>query len=208
MSRGKFITVEGGEGVGKTTNLEFIRTLLSEHGIICISTREPGGTPLAEQMRALLLGLDDEKLDPSAELLLIFAARAQHISQLIRPALDSGNWVICDRFTDATYAYQGGGRGISTALIAQLEQMVQQGLQPDLTLLLDIDPELGMQRVRSRAALDRFELEELSFFHKVRARYLERAAQMPERYALIDASAALGDVQRHIEAALQPLLEG
>lgn len=206
MSRGKFITVEGGEGVGKTTNVEFIESLLRNHDIEYVSTREPGGTPLAEKIRTLLLGLDDETLDPSAELLLVFAARAQHISQLIKPALDNGSWVICDRFTDATYAYQGGGRGIDTKLITQLEQSVQQGLHPDLTLLLDIDPELGMQRARSRAALDRFELEELPFFHRVRASYLERAQLQPERYALIDAGAVLSEVQRNIEAALQPLL--
>lgn len=208
MNRGRFITVEGGEGVGKTTNIEFIGTVLREHGINYISTREPGGTPLAEKIRALLLGLDNEKLDPTAELLLIFAARAQHIRHVIKPALDNGSWVVCDRFTDASFAYQGAGRGVNTKLIAHLEQTVQQGLQPDLTLLLDIAPELGMQRVRSRAALDRFELEELPFFHRVRASYLERARQMPQRYALIDASEALSDVQRRIAAALQSLLQG
>ncbi len=208
MNRGRFITVEGGEGVGKTTNIEFIGTVLREHGINYISTREPGGTPLAEKIRALLLGLDNEKLDPTAELLLIFAARAQHIRHVIKPALDNGSWVICDRFTDASFAYQGAGRGVNTKLIAHLEQTVQQGLQPDLTLLLDIAPELGMQRARSRAALDRFELEELPFFHRVRASYLERARQMPQRYALIDASEALSDVQRRIAAALQSLLQG
>lgn len=208
MNRGRFITVEGGEGVGKTTNTEFIGTVLREHGINYISTREPGGTPLAEKIRALLLGLDNEKLDPTAELLLIFAARAQHIRYVINPALDNGSWVICDRFTDASFAYQGAGRGVDKKLIAHLEQTVQKGLQPDLTLLLDIAPELGMQRARSRAALDRFELEELPFFHRVRASYLERARQMPPRYALIDASEALSDVQRRIAAALQPLLQG
>ncbi len=208
MNRGRFITVEGGEGVGKTTNIEFIGTVLREHGINYISTREPGGTPLAEKIRSLLLGLDNEKLDPTAELLLIFAARAQHIRHVIKPALDNGSWVICDRFTDASFAYQGGGRGVDKKLIAHLEQTVQHGLQPDLTLLLDIAPELGMQRARSRAALDRFELEELPFFHRVRASYLERARQMPQRYALIDASEALSDVQRRIAAALQPLLQG
>ena len=206
MNSGRFITVEGGEGVGKTTNMAFVETLLSDHGIDFISTREPGGTPLAEKIRALLLGLDTEELDPTAELLLVFAARAQHLTQLVKPSLNAGRWVICDRFTDATYAYQGGGRGLDTKLIAQLELAVQQELQPDLTLLLDIDPELGMQRARSRAALDRFELEELPFFHRVRTSYLERAQLQPQRYAIIDASAALENVQQNIATALQPLL--
>ena len=206
MNSGKFITVEGGEGVGKTTNMAFVEGLLSDHGIDFISTREPGGTPLAEKIRDLLLGLDTETLDSTAELLLVFAARAQHLNRLIRPALDSGRWVICDRFTDATYAYQGGGRGIDKKLIAELELAVQKELQPDLTLLLDIEPELGMQRARCRAALDRFELEELPFFHRVRASYLERARLQPQRFALIDASLALEDVQQNIAAALRPLL--
>ncbi len=206
MNSGRFITVEGGEGVGKTTNMAFVETLLSDHDIDFISTREPGGTPLAEKIRALLLGLDTEALDPTAELLLVFAARAQHLTQLVKPALNAGRWVICDRFTDATYAYQGGGRGLDPKLIAQLELAVQQELQPDLTLLLDIDPELGMQRARSRAALDRFELEELPFFHRVRASYLERAQLQPQRYAIIDASAALENVQQNIATVLQPLL--
>lgn len=207
MNKGKFITVEGGEGVGKTTNMAFVETLLSDNSIDFISTREPGGTPLAEKIRALLLGVDTETLDSTAELLLIFAARAQHLSQLIKPALDAGRWVICDRFTDATYAYQGGGRGIDTSLIITLERAVQKDLQPDLTLLLDIHPEQGMQRARSRAALDRFELEELPFFHRVRASYLERAQLQPQRFALIDAGAALADVQKNIAAALRPLLQ-
>ena len=206
MNSGRFITVEGGEGVGKTTNMAFVETLLSDHDIDFISTREPGGTPLAEKIRALLLGLDTEALDPTAELLLVFAARAQHLTQLVKPALNAGRWVICDRFTDATYAYQGGGRGLDPKLIAQLELAVQQELQPDLTLLLDIDPELGMQRARSRAALDRFELEELPFFHRVRTSYLERAQLQPQRYAIIDASAALENVQQNIATVLQPLL--
>ncbi len=207
MNRGKFITVEGGEGVGKTTNMAFVENLLRENAIDFISTREPGGTPLAEKIRVLLLGVDTETLDSTAELLLIFAARAQHLSQLIKPALDAGRWVICDRFTDATYAYQGGGRGIDTSLITALERAVQEDLQPDLTLLLDIDPEQGMQRARSRAALDRFELEELPFFHRVRASYLERAQLQPQRFALVDASAALHDVQQNIAAALRPFLQ-
>ncbi len=206
MNRGNFITVEGGEGAGKTTNMAFVESLLSDQGIDFVSTREPGGTPLAEKIRALLLGVDTEQLHPTAELLLVFAARAQHINQLIMPALNAGRWVICDRFTDATYAYQGGGRGMDKKFIAELELAVQQGLQPDLTLLLDMDPALGMQRVRSRAALDRFELEALPFFNRVRASYLERAQMQPQRYALVDASAALSDVQQNIAAALGPLL--
>lgn len=208
MQIGRFITVEGIEGVGKTTNIAFIESLLGERGISFVSTREPGGTALAEKIRGLLLGIDEETPDPTAELLLVFAARAQHLSRLIRPALRSGSWVICDRFTDATYAYQGGGRGLDQVLIGQLEQTVQQGLQPDITLLLDIHPELGMQRARSRAALDRFESEELAFFHRVRENYLRRAKLHAQRFAIIDAGAELGNVQNRIKAALLPLLPG
>ena len=169
-------------------------------------SREPGGTPLAEEVRALLLAKRDESVDETAELLLIFAARAQHLQQVIRPALARGAWVLCDRFTDATYAYQGGGRGLSLEIIAQLEQLVQGDLRPDLTLILDIDVELGLSRAKARGELDRFESETLAFFERVRTVYRQRAAQAPERYAMVDAGQDLNGVQRDIDLVLQRLM--
>jgi dTMP kinase len=164
MSRGKFITLEGGEGVGKTTNLAFIRKYLQDHGIDVVVTREPGGTQLAEKIRQLLLDSSSESISESAELLLMFAARAQHIKHVIEPALSEGKWVLCDRFTDATYAYQGGGRNMSINTIEWLENLVQGTLRPDLTLLLDAPVEIGFGRVRTRGELDRFESERVDFF--------------------------------------------
>lgn len=204
--RGKFLVLEGTEGTGKSTNLAFIQQQIESAGIKVVVTREPGGTPLAEEIRALLLEPRTEKVDPVAELLLIFSARAQHLNQLIKPALDAGTWVLSDRFTDATYAYQGGGRNLSKDVILQLENIVQQGVQPDLTFYLDIDVELGLQRARARADLDRFEQEEISFFEKVRAAYLERIAAMPERYYRIDAGQTLDQVQSDIAEKLAMLL--
>lgn len=203
---GVFITVEGVEGVGKTTNMAFVQSFLQSHGVNLTVTREPGGTPLAEQIRELLLNHNDEALDEGAELLLVFAARAQHLSQLIKPTLARGNWVLSDRFTDATYAYQGGGRGLSLELIAQLEQSVQGELRPDLTLLLDLPVELGLARAGQRGELDRFEREQQAFFERVRAAYLERAAAEPKRFVIIDASQPLDQVQKDIVAALMPFL--
>lgn len=200
---GKFITVEGGEGVGKTTNIEFIQGFFAQRSIDLICTREPGGTPLAEAVRSLLLAKSEETMHPTSELLLVFAARAQHLAEVIRPALAAGQWVLCDRFTDATYAYQGGGRGLNTNHIAQLEDLVQQGLQPDLTILLDIDPAIGMQRARARAELDRFEVESSRFFEQVRTSYLDRARQFPQRFTLIDAGLPLVDVQQNLAQSLQ-----
>lgn len=200
---GKFITVEGGEGVGKTTNIEFIQEFFAQRSIDLITTREPGGTPLAEAIREILLAKSEESMDATAELLLVFAARAQHLAEVIKPALAAGQWVLCDRFTDATYAYQGGGRGLNIEHISLLENLVQQGLQPDLTVLLDIDPEIGMQRARARAELDRFEVESSRFFELVRACYLERAKQFPSRFLVIDAGLPLLDVQQTLAAALQ-----
>ena len=207
MKPGMFITLEGGEGVGKTTNLLFIRHWLEQRGIEVCQTREPGGTPIAEQIRALLLGSSDEVITPHAELLLVFAARAQHLQQTILPALRQGKWVVCDRFTDATYAYQGGGRQLDTQLIALLENTVQGPLRPDLTLLLDAPVELGMQRARQRAELDRFENERQAFFQRVRQAYLQQAAQQPQRFRVIDASLSLEHVQTAIATALQALLD-
>lgn len=203
---GVFITVEGIEGVGKTTNMAFIQKYLQSHQVNLTITREPGGTPLAEEIRALLLANHDEKLNDDAELLLVFAARAQHLNQLIKPALAQGGWVLSDRFTDATYAYQGGGRGLSLSLIAELEQAVQGDLRPDLTLLLDVPVNIGLARAERRGELDRFEREKQVFFEKVRDTYLQRAAAEPQRFCIVDASQPLDTVQASIAAALQPFL--
>lgn len=203
--RGKLITLEGGEGVGKSTNLTYIQQTLESADIDLVVTREPGGTEVAEKIRSLLLTPSDEPIAELAELLLVFAARAQHVEQLIKPALERGAWVLCDRFIDATYAYQGGGRAMSLEVIAQLEQMVLSEVKPDMTLLLDLPVEQGMARARARAELDRFEQEKMSFFEAVRAAYLERAAADPERMVIIDASPELELVQRQIKVVLQRL---
>lgn len=205
MKRGKFLTIEGTEGVGKTTNIEFIERYLTEKGVELLRTREPGGTPLAEDIRELLLTKRDEKVDETAELLLMFAARAQHLNTKILPALDRGVWVLSDRFTDATYAYQGGGRGIDIDKILQLENLVQGSVRPDLTLILDIDVKQGLERANKRGELDRFEEEDLEFFNKVRRAYLERAAQAPDRYRVVDAGKSLDEVQRQIARQLDCL---
>lgn len=204
-SRGKFITVEGTEGVGKTTNIAFITQWLEQHNIDFIATREPGGTPLAEQLRELLLQPRAEKVHELPELLMVFAARAQHLAEVIVPALNRGTWVLCDRFTDATYAYQGGGRQMDLQTIATLESLVQKELRPDAVLLLDIPVELGLERARGRGELDRFEQEDLAFFERVRARYLERARQH-SNYCVVDASQALAAVQQDLAAHLDQLL--
>ena len=196
MTRGKFITLEGGEGVGKTTNLTFIKHYLQQHNISVVVTREPGGTALAERIRHLLLDKDSEAISEHAELLLIFAARAQHIKHVIEPALASGDWVLCDRFTDATYAYQGGGRNMRVSTIEWLENLVQGNLRPDLTVLLDTPVEIGIDRARARGVLDRFESEKISFFENVRRAYLLQAELHPERIKLIKANQPLTDVQR------------
>jgi dTMP kinase len=201
----RFITLEGGEGVGKTTNLAFIERYLQSHGVEVLRTREPGGTPLGEVVRSLLL--DSAHVDSRAELLLVFAARAQHIAEIIRPALDAGHWVISDRFTDASYAYQGGGRGIETSVIGFLEHWVQQELQPDLTLLLDSPLDVGMARARGRGNIDRFESEQEAFFERVRQVYLDRAAAQPQRIKRVDASGSLEDVQVELARHLDQLLE-
>ena len=196
MTRGKFITLEGGEGVGKTTNLNFIKDYLKQHAISVVVTREPGGTVLAEKIRHLLLDKDSEAISEHAELLMIFAARAQHIKHVIEPALAKGAWVLCDRFTDATYAYQGGGRNMRVSTIEWLENLVQGNLIPDLTVLLDAPVEIGIERARERGAFDRFESEKISFFEQVRRAYLLQAELHPERIKLIKANQSLADVQR------------
>ncbi len=203
MKRGKFITLEGGEGVGKTTNLRFIQDFLQQQNIPVTVTREPGGTALAEKLRHTLLDTEGESISDTTELLLMFAARAQHIQHVIAPALAQGHWVLCDRFTDATYAYQGGGRGLSIATIAWLEQLVQGDLRPDLTLLLDAPIEIGMERAQKRGAFDRFEAEKLSFFTRVRNMYLSRATEQPDRIKVINAQQALVDVQHDILEVMQ-----
>lgn len=197
-----FITLEGIEGTGKSTNLAYIRSLFEQVGCEVAVTREPGGTPLAEEIRELLLRPRDETFSATAELLLMFAARAQHIDTLIRPLLAKGTTVISDRFTDATYAYQGGGRGLNMQQIEQLEHLVQQGFAPDLTLILTIDPVIGMARAQRRGALDRFETEKAAFYERVQTVYLQRAARHPDRYVVIEASASLDVVQTTIRTAL------
>mgnify|MGYP001816032757 CR=1 FL=1 len=205
--RGLFITVEGGEGVGKSTNMAFLESTLRSHGIALDVTREPGGTPLAESVRDLLLAVRDEDMDARAELLLMFAARAQHLHKRIEPALAAGTWVLCDRFTDATYAYQCGGRGLDTHLVQQLEQMVQGELRPDCTILLDAPVETGMERARDRGDLDRFEQEQLDFFERVRATYLALASEGSGRYRVVDASKPLALVQSELEAICEELVD-
>lgn len=206
MTRGKFITLEGGEGVGKTTNLSFISSYLQNHGIDVIVTREPGGTRLAEKIRELLLDSNNESISESAELLLMFAARAQHIKHVIEPALSQGKWVLCDRFTDATYAYQGGGRNMNINTIEWLENLVQDTLRPDLTLLLDAPVEVGIERAKDRGQLDRFESEKIDFFERVRQAYLRQAELYPERIKLIKADQPLSDVQNKLIDMLTPLI--
>ena len=207
MKKGIFITLEGGEGVGKSTNMLFIKQLLEDAGISVVTTREPGGTEFAEKIRTLLLENRDEAVSEQAELLLMFAARAQHIHHKIQPALSRGEWVLCDRFTDATYAYQGGGRNMDVKMIEWLENKVQGELRPDLTLLLDAPIHVGMDRAGKRGKLDRFELEEHTFFERVRTAYLRRAQQNPQQIKSINAAQSLSKVQSEIAIAIQKLLD-
>jgi dTMP kinase len=202
---GRFITIEGVEGVGKSTNLGFVAATLQAAGHNVRLTREPGGTPLGERVRQLLLH-GDAPVDPLAELLLMFAARAAHLREVIEPALAAGDWVVCDRFTDATYAYQGGGRGLPEGAIATLETLVQGSRRPDLTLLLDAPPEVTDPRLRARAPADRFEQEAAAFFARVRATYLALAAREPGRVRLIRTDRPLPEVQADIARALAPLV--
>ncbi|RMH86483.1 dTMP kinase [Pseudomonas sp. AOB-7] len=204
---GLFITLEGPEGAGKSTNRDYLAERLRERGVDVLLTREPGGTPLAERIRELLLAPSDEPMASDTELLLVFAARAQHLQQVIRPALARGAVVLCDRFTDATYAYQGGGRGLSGERIALLENFVQGELRPDLTLIFDLPVEVGLARAAARGRLDRFEQEGRGFFEAVRQAYLQRAAQAPQRYRVLDAGQTLAQVQADLDALLPSLLE-
>ncbi len=203
---GLFITLEGPEGAGKSTNREYLAERLRAAGLDVVLTREPGGTPLAERIRELLLAPSDEAMHADTELLLVFAARAQHLSEVIRPTLARGAVVLCDRFTDATYAYQGGGRGLSQARIASLESFVQGDLRPDLTLVFDLPVEVGLARATARGRLDRFEQEGRAFFEAVRNTYLQRALAAPERYTLVNAALTLTDVQQQLDDLL-PAIE-
>ncbi|MGB5247224.1 MAG: dTMP kinase [Woeseia sp.] len=204
---GKFITVEGGEGVGKSTNIRYLSGLIEKQGQTVRLTREPGGTPLAERIRALLLEHGEEPLPDTAELLLFFAARSLNIENLIKPALQAGEWVVCDRFTDASRAYQGCGRGLDRQKIETLAAWVHADLQPDLTILLDAPESVGMGRAEKRGAADRLEIEQASFYARVREGYLALAAAEPERFAIIDASRELAAVQAQISQAMQRLFE-
>jgi dTMP kinase len=202
----KFITLEGIDGAGKSTHLAWIGAFLGARRIPHRITREPGGTPLGERLRALLLD-PEQPVDPGTEALLMFAARHEHLAQVIRPALAAGEWVICDRFTDATYAYQGAGRGVSQARLAALEAWVQEALQPDVTLYFDVPVELARTRRDGVRAPDRFEREREAFFERVRQGYLSRAARYPERIRVIDATLPLDEVRAQLEAILVGLTE-
>jgi len=208
MSRGRFITVEGVEGAGKTSCLELLQERIEARGHQLVVTREPGGTPLGEDLRSLLLGHRHDGMADDTELLLMFAARAEHLHARIEPALAKGSWVLCDRFTDATYAYQGYGRGIDLQRIAALEAWVQGERRPDLTLLLDLPVETGLERAGRRSAPDRFEREALTFFERVRHGYLSLAAAHPARYRVIDAAQPLAAVSTQIVSAIDRYLDG
>lgn len=205
MNRGRFITLEGTEGVGKSTNRAQVVNCLQQAGHKVVATREPGGTPLAELIRELLLGVREEPVSNMTELLLMFAARAQHLEQVIEPALAAGSWVVCDRFTDATYAYQGGGRGFDVAVIEQLESIVQGSLRPDLTLYLDVPIAVALTRIAGREH-DRFEREQLEFFERVRASYLEMASRQ-QRFRVIDASQSLDHVAAQVQSCISDYLQ-
>lgn len=203
--RGLFITVEGGEGAGKSTNIACIADYLQSHGVDLVVTREPGGTRLGEDIRSVLLRLRDEPVAPLAELLLLFAARAQHLQEVILPALAAGRWVICDRFTDASYAYQCGGRGLPASAVRTLETLVQGELRPDYTLLLDAPVEIGLERVQDRGELDRFEQEQLAFFQRVRDTYLQLARESSGRFHVVDAGLPLPEVQARLREICEEL---
>ena len=208
MSRGMFITLEGGEGAGKSTNLAFVRQWLEDAGREVVVTREPGGTELGERVRDILLHDRELRISPESEMLLMFAARAEHIARVIRPALTSGKFVLCDRFTDATYAYQGGGRGIPAERIAVIENWVQGDLRPDLTLLFDVPVAAGRQRAGQRSEPDRFERENNEFFTRVHEVYLARAQSDPGRIRVIDAGRSLEEVERQIDKVLEEAMHG
>ena len=205
MERGKFITIDGVEGAGKSTQITFICDYLKAKGVKVILTREPGGTGVGEKIRTLLLSNSTGKMHADTELMLMFAARNEHIQNKIMPALERGDWVLSDRFTDASYAYQGGGRGLDVERIAQLEQWVLQDFTSDMTLLLDVPVEIGMSRVESRGKKDRIELEATDFFNRVRQAYIDRSEQFPERIKLIDSSQTVEHTKQQIKVILDLL---
>ena len=202
MSKAKFITFEGVDGAGKSTHLAWFADALRQRGMEVLVTREPGGTPLGERLRGILLS---QPMHGETEALLMFAARLEHIEQVIRPALQRGTWVVSDRFSDASFAYQGGGRGVAVSKLEQLERWVHEGLQPDLTLLFDIPVEVARQRLSNNVSLDRFEQEKNSFFDKVRQAYLARCKKYPQRFALIDAAQTPERVKADLEKILLSL---
>ena len=207
ISRGKLLTIEGQDGAGKSTNINVIEAFLEQQGINYIKSREPGGTPFGETLREVLLNSNDEKIGDAAELLVIFAARAQHIEQVIDPALAKGQWVLCDRFTDATYAYQGFGRGLDLSLIKQLESNIQKSLRPDLTILLDLPVEVGETRAGQRSSPDRFEQQKQAFKQKVRDGYIQLASEQPERIKVVDAARDIPAVASSIQSILSTFVE-
>ena len=206
MKKGLFITLEGIEGAGKSTAVDFIEDFLTKEGHDVIKTREPGGTVIGEQIREILLKNENYTLTYDTELLLVFSARAQHIQEVILPALSLGKIILCDRFTDASYAYQGGGRGIDASRINLLEKWVQGDLRPNLTLLFDLDVSIGMQRTKKRSDTDRFEREEINFFEKIRNTYLERAKNEPQRFRIINSASSLENVKEQIVTILKDFL--
>lgn len=208
MPRGLFITLEGGEGAGKSTNLAFIRQWLQRAGHEVVVTREPGGTELGERVRDILLHGKQLHITPESEMLLMFAARSEHLAKVIHPALAAGKVVLCDRFTDATYAYQGGGRGLAPERIASMESWVQGDLRPDLTLLFDVPVDAGRARAGQRGEPDRFEREDNDFFTRVHATYLARAQAEPKRMRVIDAGRSLPQVEQQIAAMLKEFIHG
>lgn len=205
--KGRLITFEGGEGAGKSSNMAFAEAWLRERGLDVLCTREPGGTPMAEEIRELLLRQREEQVSGDTELLLIFAARAQHVTNVIRPALEAGRWVLCDRFTDATYAYQGGGHAVPAERIAWLENLVQKDLRPDLTLVFDLPVAQGLERAGKRSAPDRYESSGADFLERVRNNYLERAQADPRRMRVLDASGEQEEVQRQLRDHLETAWE-
>ena len=206
MHKGRFITVEGIEGVGKSTNIDVMRAAIEARGLQVLTSREPGGTPMAEQIRGLLLDHGDEPVSDIAELLLMFAARSLHVRNVIKPALDAGTWVICDRFTDTSRAYQGAARGFPLADIDRIADWVHADVQPDLTVLLDASVELGMQRAGKRGKPDRIETEQMEFFERARACFLDLAKAEPQRFAVVDASVDLETVRGNVEQIVNTLL--
>jgi len=206
MKKGLFVTLEGIEGAGKSTVVDFIEDFLTKEGHDVIKTREPGGTVIGEQIREILLKNENYTLTYDTELLLVFSARAQHIQEVILPALSLGKIILCDRFTDASYAYQGGGRGIDASRINLLEKWVQGDLRPNLTLLFDLDVSIGMQRTKKRSDADRFEQEEINFFEKIRNTYLERAKNEPQRFRIINSALSLENVKEQIVTILKDFL--